>query len=299
LYFTNFMHMEYNIYAINSIILVCLIGALAQHFSSSFGAQYGLSVDGVLRGNQYYRLWSTLWVHDRRTDLLLNILTLLCLGCVTQNPLGTSAFLFVFLTSAVGGNMLALYVSRDDQSGRHHATGAAGGVGGVLMASLTLVPSLSLSIPGVAISFPLWPLALAFVAVSVFAIKPNQGTTHHDAHLGGTIIGLLFSPLMAPESLQTTLWLAMVFLLPTILLFYGIVKTPEVVAVGSPWLVNDSPTVLLSQEVEVSARTETHHFASVEDEMNVLLDRITQRGIHSLSDSEIGRLQAISARKKA
>lgn len=286
-------------YAVNSIILVCLIGALAQHFSSAFGARFGLSVDGVLRENQYYRLWSTLWVHDRRTDLLLNILALLCLGYATQNPLGTTAFLFVFLTSAVGGNILALYVSRDDQSGRHHATGTAGGVGGVLMASLTIVPSLTVSIPWAAVSLPLWPLAVVFIAVSVFALEPDRGTTNHDAHLGGTIIGLLFSPLMAPESLQTTLWLAMVLLLPTVLLFYGIVKTPEVIAVSSPLLGSDSPTASLPQEVEVSALADTHHFVSIEEEMNALLDRITQLGFHSLSDSEVDRLQAISARKKA
>jgi membrane associated rhomboid family serine protease len=290
--------MEYNVYAANSIVFIWVVSSLGKRIFPSFIAHYGLSVDGILEKNQYYRLWSTLWIHSHWSPLLLNTLMLLGLGYATNSPLDTPNFLFVFLMSAVGGNMLALYVSRDDRSGQSHAIGATGGISGVLMANLTLSPSLTLNVSSLAISLPLWPLAVAFLAVSVFAAKPDHGTTNHDAHLGGAIAGLLLSPIVAPDPLQTTLWLAMIFLLPTVVLFYILVKAPEVIPVSASALADHS-VVTQKWVSEANISPDERDFVTSEDEMNSLLDRITQSGYHSLSDQERERLQAIATKERA
>ena len=289
--------MEYNVYAVNSIIFVCVTLALCKSTMPSSLARYGLAVDKILEKNQYYRLWSALWIHSHWTHLLLNTLMLLGLGAI-DGPLDTPNFLFVFLVSAVGGNVLALYISRNDQSGQSHAIGATGGISGVLMASLTLSPSLTLSVSSLAVLLPLWPLAVTFLAVSVFAVKPDHGTTNHDAHLGGAIVGLLLSPVMAPDPLQTTLWLAMIFLLPTVVLFYILVKAPEVVPVGASALADHS---VVNQKWigGASISPDERDFVTLEDEMNSLLDRITQIGYHSLSDHERERLRVIATKERA
>ncbi len=285
--------MEYNIYAVNSIIFICLAFALARRIFPSLLPRYGLAVDSILEKSQYYRLWSAPWIHNQWTQLTLNTFMLLGLGYAVEGPLDTPNFLFVFLVSAVGGNLLALYVSRNDQSGRSHAVGAAGGVSGVLMTSLTLSPSLTLSIPSLATALPLWPLAVAFVSVSVFALKADHGTTNHDAHLGGAIVGLLLSPVVAPDSLQTTLWLAAALLLPSVVLFYALVKAPLVTPASTSALVDGSLATQMWDEIGISQ--DDHDFVTSEDEMNVLLDRISQSGYHSLSAHERARLQAIAA----
>ncbi len=290
--------MEYNIYAANSIIFVCLSFALGKAFFPSALSRHGLAVDKVLNQNQYRRLWSAPWIHNHWSHLLLNTLMLLGLGCATKSPLDTPNFLFVFLLSAVGGNLLALYISRNDQSGQCYAVGAAGGISGVLMASLTLSPSLTLSIPSLSFPLPLWPLAIAFIAVSVFALKPYRGTTNHDAHLGGAILGLLFSPIVAPESLQTTLWLAAVLLLPTVVLFYALVRAPEGVPAGS-FALADASLAAQKWGSGGSIPQDEGNFISLEDELNSLLDRITQGGYHNLSDLERERLRAIATEKQA
>ena len=287
--------MEYNVYAVNSIIFVCVTLALCKSTMPSFLARYGLAVDGILEKNQYYRLWSALWIHSHWTHLLLNTLMLLGLSAI-DTPLDTPNFLFVFLASAVGGNVLALYISRNDQSGQSHAIGATGGISGVLMASLTLSPSLTLSISSLAVLLPLWPLAVTFLAVSVFAVKPDHGTTNHDAHLGGAIVGLLLSPVMAPDPLQTTLWLAMIFLLPTVVLFYVLVKAPEAVPISASALVDHS-VVNQKWMGGASISPDERDFVTLEDEMNSLLDRITKNGYHGLSDHERERLQAIATKE--
>ena len=284
--------MEYNVYAVNSIIFVSTVFALCKSTLPSFLARYGLAVDRILEKNQHYRLWSALWIHHHWTHLLLNTLMLLGFGYAIEGPLDTTNFLFVFLVSGVGGNMLALFVSRDDQSGQSHAIGAAGGISGVLMVSLTLSPSLTLSVPSLAILLPLWPLAIAFLAVSVFAVKSDHGTTSHDAHLGGAIIGLLLSPVVASDPLQTTLWLAMVFLLPTVVLFYALVKAPEVMSTRASASVGHS--VVASEWVGGVDTLLDERDVTLEDETNALLDRINQSGYHSLSDHEQERLHAIA-----
>lgn len=270
---------------------------LGRSLLPSILSSYGLKVDSILEKNQYYRLWSALWIHDHWSHLLLNTLMLLCLGCVTEAPLDTPDFLFIFLVSAVGGNLLALYVSRDDQSGWSHAIGAAGGISGVLMASLTLSPSLTLSVSPLEISLPLWPLAVAFLTVSVFALKPYRGTTNHDAHLGGAIVGLLLSPVVAPDSLQTTLWLAAALLLPTVVLFYALVKAPEIVPANASALA-DKPLATQVLGSSLSISQDECNVVSLEDEMNALLDRITQSGYHNLSDHERERLRVIATKER-
>ena len=288
--------MEYNVYAINSIIFVCTVLTLCKSALPSFLARYGLAVDGILEKNQYYRLWSALGIHHHWVHLLLNMLMLLGLEHAVNRPLDTPNFLFVFLASAVGGNVLALYVSRDDQSGQSHAIGVAGGISGVLMVSLTLSPSLTLSVPSLAILLPLWPLAVAFLAVSLFAVKPDHGTTNHDAHLGGAIVGLLLSPVVAPDPLQNTLWPALVFLLPTVVLFYILVKAPEISPVSASTSVDHS-VVVQKWVSEAGISPDECDFVTLEDEMNSLLDRITQNGYHSLSDHEQERLHVIATKQ--
>ena len=285
--------MEYNIYAVNSIIFVCIVLSLARHASPYPLLRYGLAPERILEKRQYYRLWSAPWIHDHWTQLLLNSMMLLCLGYATKIPLDTPNFLFVYLISAVGGNLLALYVSRDDQSGQSHAVGAAGGISGLLMVSLTLSPPLLLSVPSLAIALPLWPLAVAFLAVSLFALKTDHGTVRHDAHLGGAIVGLLLSPVVAPDTLQTTLWLAAALLLPSVVLFYALVKAPSVVppSASTP----DDGSLITQGWNETGALRKEHTFMTLEDEMNVLLDRINQSGYQGLSDRERERLRVIAA----
>ena len=253
--------------------------------------RYGLVVDNIFRGNQYYRLWSASWLHAHWTHWLLNAAMLLCLVYGTTSPLSGANFLFIYLVSCVGGNILALHVARGDHSGQPHAVGAAGGISGVLLASLTLSPSLIFTVPQLAVSLPLWPLAVIFLTVSVFTLKPNHSTLIHDAHLGGALVGLLLSPIVASEPLQTTLWLAIAILLPTVVLCYTLVKAPEVASSKSNGLLNDLDT---SWEEATNNALDKVGYESLEEEMDALLDRIGQNGLRSLTVYEQKRLQTIA-----
>ena len=279
---------------VNAIIFANLVVSTKGLSSASFLARYGLVVDKILMGREYQRLWTASWVHAHWSHLLLNTLMLFCIGFGVNWQIGVADFLFLFLMSQFGGNLIALYTYRNDQSGQHDAVGAAAGVSGLLFAGVALSPSLTVTIPLLGYAMPAWPLAVVFLSASIFALKPYSGTMIHDAHLGGAIVGLLLTPLVAPEILQNTLWIAVGILTPTIALFYALVKAPERIVVKTFSLSGDSTQYSEINEANVHYALD---YLTIEDEMNALLDKISQHGYHNLSHYELERLQSISGRK--
>lgn len=283
--------------AVNVIIFTNLTISIRGLSSTSFLAQYGLVAEKILVGKEYGRLWSASWVHARWSHLLLNTLVLFCIGNGVNWQIGVADFLFLFLMSQLGGNLAALFIYRNDHSGQYDAVGAAGGVSGVLFASIALFPSLTVSLPGLEYALPVWPLAIVFISVSIFTLRPYSSTMIHDAHLGGAIVGLLLTPLIAPETLQDTLWIAIGILTPTVVMFYALVKAPENIITKTFYLSGDTRA---SWEVEPTDNS-THHvldYESLEDEMNALLDKINQLGYQNLSAYELERLQSIANKKR-
>ena len=283
--------------AVNAIIFLNLVVSTGGLSNRSFIARYGLAVNKILTQREYGRLWSASWVHTHWSHLLVNTLMLYCIGFGIDWHIGIAEFLFLYLMSQLGGNLIALYTYRSDLSGQCDAVGAAGGVSGLLFASVALFPSLTVMVPIVEIALPVWPLAITFLAVSIFTLRPYSGTMIHDAHLGGAIVGLLLTPLVAPEILQNTLWMAIGILTPTVILFYALVKAPENIAVKTFSLPNGALRSWETDEVSDMG----HHalaYLTLEDEMNALLDKINQHGYQNLSYYERERLQSISQRKR-
>ena len=294
---TNVQIMENIAVAVNAIIFAHLVISVRGWAGHSLPARYGLSTDKILFNKEYSRLWSASWIHAHWSHLLFNILMLFCLGYGVNWHMGVADFLFIYLMSQLGGNLTALFIYRNDHSRQCHAMGAAAGVSGVLFASVALFPSLTVMVPGLEYTLPAWPLAIVFLSVSIFALKPYSSTMIHDAHLGGAIVGLLLTPLIAPEALQDTLWVAIGILTPTVVLFYALIKAPENIITKTFSLSND---VSASWEVVEQMATTTHHaldYLTLEDEMNALLDKINQHGYQNLSDYERERLQCIAHRK--
>lgn len=267
-----------------------LIGVV-KLFTAELTARYGLAVEQILLRHEYGRLWSASWIHAHWSHLLLNTLMLAGIGFGILWPFGAVEFLFLYFISLLGGNLLALYTYRADQSGQYDATGAAGGISGVLLAGIALHPSLALSLPGVG-SLPVWPLAIAFLVASVFALKPYHSTMIHDAHLGGAITGLLVTPLIAPEVLQDTLGIAVGILAPTVVAFYAWVKAPENIV--PEWQKNTPGYPGWETEEPMALLPANSHYETAEDEMNALLDKISQQGYRSLSHHERVRLRSVS-----
>ena len=278
------IHISFTVSAI--VVIHCTI-EVGRLFINKLPARYGLTVDKILVDGEYGRLWSASWIYTHRSHLFINTFVLVGIGFGIDWPFGTVEFLFVYFTSQLGGNLLALYTYREDRSGQYDAVGAAGGISGVLFAAIALQPSLNVSVLGIG-SLPIWPIAIVFLVVSVFVLKPYSSTMIHDAHLGGAIIGLLITPLVASDALHHTLGIAVVISIPTVVLFYAWVKAPENII-----LCPDNKSTN-SSELEDATPSLHEGYETAEHEMNVLLDKINQQGYHSLSQYERARLHSIA-----
>ncbi len=280
-----------NIYqTINIIVFLHVALAIVTAQRRTIAIRFGLAVDEVLVEGRYGLLWTSSWIHAHWTHLSLNAVVLLVVGHGVAWHISPMDFLFLYFMSQFGGSLLALFTYRNDRSGQRDAMGAAGGISGVLFASIALDPSLS--IESGLLSLPVWPLAIVFIVVSVFALRPYSSTMIHDAHLGGAMTGLLLTPLVAPELLQGLFWTAIAIMIPTVVLFYALVKAPE----------NLFPRVL-SRSSQHFSWSDTEYqtdeyqppqYASLEEEMDALLDKISHGGYKSLSDYEFDRLRSIS-----
>ena len=267
---------------IHVLVLIHLVFTLRAFYNTSFQQRHTLGARAVLVDQGYGRLWTASLVHTDVRYFLLNMIILLWFGYGIGQVMGMANFLFLYGLSTLGGSLIALYICRHDDTAE--AVGAAGGISGFIFASIALFPSWTLPLPGVAWGVPAWPVAVLFVAVSVLGPRWYHNTMRHEAHLGGAMVGLFAAPLLAPEALQSMLWITIGILAPTVVIFYLYVKRPVTPVVRS-WSAFDQAYPFVEEATS---------YASVEEEMDSLLDRISECGYQNLSDYEKERLQHIS-----
>jgi membrane associated rhomboid family serine protease len=151
--------------------------------------------ENVLAGKEYYRLVSSAFLHAGWAHLLLNMYTLYYFGGAIERLFGPGQFLVIYFGSVIGGSLLSLYIHR------HHdyaAYGASGGVCGLIFAYVLRFPESRMAIFPLPYAVPGWIYALAFVIASFYAMKAARDNIGHDAHLGGSLIGLMIAAILRP-----------------------------------------------------------------------------------------------------
>lgn len=145
-----------------------------------FGAQY---TPYVKRG-QWYRLFTSMFVHFGYLHLLCNMYSLYNLGPSLELFFGIPIFLFLYLVCGLAGNLLT-FASELRTGNWRMSAGASGAIFGLLGAYLV---------------FALWP---GFVGVSLYSILRVLGINllytfsnrriNALAHLGGFAVGVLLT----------------------------------------------------------------------------------------------------------
>jgi membrane associated rhomboid family serine protease len=154
------------------------------------------SAQSILRDRQYYRLISSGAVHADWMHLIFNMFSLYSFGSAVEIVFGPVTFLATYLAGIVGGNLLALLIHRKED---YRALGASGGVCGVIFACIFLLPGGYVQVFPIPIPIPAYIYAVGFMLFSYYGIRTQRGNIGHDAHLGGTIIGLLTATLLHPS----------------------------------------------------------------------------------------------------
>lgn len=158
----------------------------------------------ILKQNQYDRLLTSGFLHVNTTHLLFNMLTLYFFAWYvirffavhTGGPAnGSVVFTVVYLAAIIGGNLLSLFFQRNNYN--YSAVGASGGVSGILFSSIVIDPTLELYLFFI-LPIKGWVFAIAYLGFSVYGMKKQLGNIGHEAHLGGSIIGLIAPIIIYP-----------------------------------------------------------------------------------------------------
>lgn len=148
------------------------------------------------RDREYYRFISSGFLHADWMHLIFNMFSLFFFGRNIE---------LIFSAAGLGGNLayLALYFSalivadlpgyfKHNDDYNYRSLGASGAVSAVIFGSIVFSPWSTISLYGaIQISAALY--AILFAGYCIYMSKRNLDNVGHDAHLWGSVFGLVFT----------------------------------------------------------------------------------------------------------
>ncbi len=269
------------------ILLVTVVVSIVAFKREDIRERLMFKPHAIFRAKQFERMFTSGLIHADWGHLGLNSLSFFLFGRNIETNYGPATLLAVYLAGIVGGSLLSLFLHRHE--GEYRALGASGGVCGVIFASIFLLPDYSIYFLLLPIGIPPYLYAVLFLAGSFIAHRRRSDNIGHDAHLGGAIVGLVTATVLYPQLVFASPWMfAGVVLLSTTILFV---------------LVRDQGQLLefrfnFGSTPKGSQRYQRYDEARVQrekmEQVDQLLDKVSQRGIHSLTKGEKKKLESLS-----
>lgn len=274
--------------------IVCLIIIIANvAFSykglsnSLFFDNYKFEVDRILVNKDYIRLITSGFLHVDWRHLIFNMISLYFFGRLLELQIGGLYFFFIYFASLIGGDLLSLFVHR--HHGDYNAVGASGAICGVIFASIALFPGLGIGFFGLPFSIPSWLYGILYVAYSIYGIKSSRDNVGHEAHLGGAIVGMLVAICFHPFAVVENYITILIIGIPAIVFIAISIMRPETLVVDHYFT---KPT---TKNYTIEHRYNEER-VNRQKELDNLLDKISRKGIDSLSPKEKQKLEEYSNR---
>ncbi len=150
---------------------------------------------GVKRSRQYYRFITSGFIHADFIHLFFNMFTLYSFGSAVERYFkyydlgGTASYIALYMLGLIISD-LPTYFKQQDNSG-YRSLGASGAVSAVVFACLLFSPWSTIGIYG--IPLPFLAYAILYLIYCVYMSKRGGGNINHDAHLWGSLFGLVFT----------------------------------------------------------------------------------------------------------
>lgn len=268
------------------LIIVNVVVSYRAIKDSSLFERYVFEVEKVLVYKQYYRLFSSGFLHVNWLHLIFNMLALYAFSGMLISWIGEGRFLLIYGLSLVGGSLFSLFIHRNEDS--YRAVGASGAVNGVMFASIALFPNLGIGLFFLPISIPSWVFGFLYILYCIYGVKSRGRGVAHDAHFAGAIIGLLVAVMMYPEAIRQNYLPILLILIPSIIFIYLLIKQPNMLLLNSNYGTTQKYTV-----------DQRYNKAKVDQQLELdrLLDKISRGGIESLSRKEREDLRRLSKNK--
>ena len=182
----------------------------------SFFETYKFNVGGIKRGEQVRMLVSG-FLHVDLQHLLFNMITFYFFADKVIYYVGPFYFFLIYFGSLIFGNLLSYYFHKNEAY--YSAVGASGAVTGILYAAILLNPGMELYLYFIPIPIPSYVVGVGYMLYSIYGMKSRVGNIGHDAHFGGATGGYVLTLLIAPQVLETHLWMVILLAVPIIILF--------------------------------------------------------------------------------
>ena len=267
------------------IIIVNVAFSYKGFTNKTFFDGYKFQVDKILISKDYKRLITSGFLHVGWTHLIFNMLSLYAFSGHLESSLGVIKFLIIYFASLVGGNLFSLFVHR--HHGDYNAVGASGAVCGIIFAFIALFPGAGIRFFGMPISIPGWLYGIVYVLYSIYGIKSKQDNIGHDAHLGGALIGMAVAMLLEPAAFLENYITILVIAVPTIAIIYLITTRPQILLVDNFFFKKHSDHYSIDHKYNEEKN-------NTQKEIDAILDKISKRGMDSLSKKEKVILKAYS-----
>ena len=159
------------------------------------------------REKSYYRWITSGFIHGDFTHLLINLFVFLSFGESVEKIFvanfgalpGRLYFLLLYFGSMIAADLFTYFKHQDNSSFR--SVGASGAIAGVVFSYVLFAPMNTLLVMFI-IPMPAVLFAVLYVAYSFYASKKGMHQLFdHDAHLWGSIAGLIITILLIPESI--------------------------------------------------------------------------------------------------
>ncbi len=171
---------------------------------------------GSIRAGEQVRMFSSAFLHADMTHLFFNMLTLYFFAPVVVGYLGEINFVLIYISSLLVGNLLTLYLHKNDLS--YRAIGASGAVTGILYAAILLQPDMMLGIFFI-IPMPAYLFGILYLFYSIYGMRAKNDNIGHTAHFGGAIGGYVFTIIKQPEMLTENTLMVVLLAIPIVVLF--------------------------------------------------------------------------------
>ena len=148
------------------------------------------------RNKEYYRFITSGFLHADWIHLFFNMFTLYFFGKNVEIILavsglgGTFAYLTLYFLGLIAANIPSYLKHNNDPE--YRSLGASGAVSAVIFASIIFSPWSSIYLYG-AIQISATVYAILYIVYCIYMGKKNQDNVNHDAHLWGSVFGLVFT----------------------------------------------------------------------------------------------------------
>ena len=157
----------------------------------------------VFHNNEYHRFITSGLIHANWMHLIFNMFVLFMFGQQVENvfayvygDMGLVIYVLLFVLGIIVSDIPTFLKNKHNP--HYNALGASGGTASILFSYILFDPAQDLCLYGL-LCFPgvLW--GVLYIIYSVYMGKKQGDNINHDAHLWGSLFGVVFTILVYPE----------------------------------------------------------------------------------------------------